>query len=120
MPVDKKTSQAISWGFHCMCAGEWLDVEGELITMEKKHGMQWKVIATARGADSGWTYDIKSVENIHQIWMKGTNGTYTWTMTVSLNGAIVSTIHQRQHITQNANGEWTVMMLDGPTVECGE
>jgi hypothetical protein len=119
-PRSKKTSEPFGWGFYCMCAGEWLDVEGEMITMEKKHGMQFIFKGTAVGGTTGWIYDVKSVENLNELFNKGYSGTYTWTMTISLDDEFVAEITQKQHITVNANGELVVYRVPGPAPTCAD
>lgn len=119
-PQRKKTSEPFGWTFFCMCAGEQLDVEGELITMEKKHGTQWIFTGTAVGATTGWIYDVKSIENLNELLNKGYIATYTMTMIVSLDGDLVAEVSWKQHITQNANGEYKVIRLDGPYPSCGD
>jgi|GEM_PF-3422015 len=119
-PQSKKISEPYGWGFYCMCAGEWLDIEGVMTTMEKKHGMQWIFKGTAVGGETGWTYDVKSVENLNELFNKGYVGSYTLTMIISLDGELVAEVAWKQHITVDANGELRVLRLDGPYPTCGE
>lgn len=103
-----KDVQTESFGFFCMCAGEWLDVEAEVTTIYKLHGMQLRIKGIATGADSGMEYNLSSVENLSEILTKGFNQNYTWTMSITLDGEEISTIHQNVHVTINATGEVVV------------
>lgn len=116
----KKTTMPYGWGFYCMCAGEWLEVEGELIAMEQKNKMQWTFKGIAVGGTTGWEYDVHLVENLVQKANKGYAGTYNWNIIITLDGDLVARITRKQHITVNANGEMTVDRLVGPYPYCGD